>query len=326
MKRDYKISIIRILAMIAIVLCHIFQSQQMNIAFWLNVGVQVFLFMSGFLYGKKNIEDTWSWIKRQFSKILIPYYIYVLIILLLYIISARNVLTIKNIISLICCLPIFPLPAGLGHLWFIPVILICYLMTPLLQKLLKQKSGINKLFFIVAIIGIVEIFSYLIGIGNNIRNIMCYVLGYLLSSFLDTNKKEKNILSISIIILAIIFNSIKIFIIPSNYNIILSMFLKIILDNSHILLGSAIFIILYKLLELMEKHLRPWILKIINEVDKNCFYIYITHHIFILGPLAIINLTNNLLFDIIIVLCCIVVTSYLLGLLTNLVKKGVKKT
>ena len=73
MERNYKISIIRILSMISIVLCHIFQAQKMTFAFWLNVGVQVFLFMSGFLYGKKNIENTWSWIKRQFSKILIPY-------------------------------------------------------------------------------------------------------------------------------------------------------------------------------------------------------------------------------------------------------------
>ena len=34
MKRDYKVSIIRILSMVSIVLCHLFQAKEMSIAFW----------------------------------------------------------------------------------------------------------------------------------------------------------------------------------------------------------------------------------------------------------------------------------------------------
>ena len=57
MKREYRISIIRILSMLAIVLCHIFQATEMNIAFGLNVGIQIFLFVSGFLCGRKEIKN-----------------------------------------------------------------------------------------------------------------------------------------------------------------------------------------------------------------------------------------------------------------------------
>ena len=77
MDRDYSISIIRVLAMLAIVACHIFQSQDMSIAFWLNIGVQIFLFMSGFLYGKKTITNTSEWLKNNLRK----YYYHIIFIL-----------------------------------------------------------------------------------------------------------------------------------------------------------------------------------------------------------------------------------------------------
>ena len=54
--RDIRISIIRILATIGIVLCHILQEYGNPLANWLNVNVQIFLFMSGFLYGNKTIN------------------------------------------------------------------------------------------------------------------------------------------------------------------------------------------------------------------------------------------------------------------------------
>ena len=58
MARDYKISVIRILAMLSIVVCHIFQAQNNQIAFWLNVGVQVFLFMSGYFLLRARASES----------------------------------------------------------------------------------------------------------------------------------------------------------------------------------------------------------------------------------------------------------------------------
>jgi len=324
MKKDYKISIIRILAMLSIVACHIFQAQNMGIAFWLNVGVQVFLFMSGFLYGRKKIDDTWEWIKRQFSKILLPYYIYFIIILIIYIVFASSNLNIKNVVSLLLCFQLSSIPTGLNHFWFIPVILICYSITPFLQKILKEKDffSINKVIFLFGIMFYIEALDFFTSIDDRIRNIICYIMGYLIAHLSLKNKKEMKNLSICIVFFAIIINFIKIFLIPTEYDgILISKVIEIILMNSHILLGTAIFIILYKVLDTIEKYIKPAIVKIINIVDKHCFYIYITHHVFILGPLAIINLTNNLSLNIVIIICCIAISSYALGKLTDLVRK-----
>lgn len=41
--RDIKISFIRMIAMFSIILCHFFQYYHLELAWWFNVGVQVFL-------------------------------------------------------------------------------------------------------------------------------------------------------------------------------------------------------------------------------------------------------------------------------------------
>ena len=46
---SYSISTIRAISVLMIFFCHILQGIDSIMAWWLNVGVQIFLFMSGFL-------------------------------------------------------------------------------------------------------------------------------------------------------------------------------------------------------------------------------------------------------------------------------------
>lgn len=48
-------------------------------AWWLNVGVQIFLFMSGFLISSKDINNFYKFIKERLKKILIPIYLSILV-------------------------------------------------------------------------------------------------------------------------------------------------------------------------------------------------------------------------------------------------------
>lgn len=50
MKKNIGITIIRIIAMFSVILCHIFQENENELAYWFNVGVQVFIFISAFLF------------------------------------------------------------------------------------------------------------------------------------------------------------------------------------------------------------------------------------------------------------------------------------
>lgn len=325
MLRDYKISIIRILAMTSIVLCHIFQALDMQLAHWLNVGVQVFLFMSGYLYGQKNIKNNKEWIIKQLKKIFIPYYIYVFIIFIIYFIFERNLLTWENIESLFLLKTIFSLPKGLGHLWFITIIFICYLITPLLQKIVKSDiySNKKKILLIFIIIILFESMFFQDYIYPDICNIICYILGYIIAY--EKEKGKNKIFEYSIIVMALISNIIKVTGLSQINVKVIDSILNILVLNSHILLGSAIFIIFYKLFKNINILLNETRKKYIDIVDKYSYYIYITHHVFILGPFSLISLTPKLLINLLIIIACIIISSYILKSITDLIIKIINK-
>lgn len=54
-KRDYAISIIRVISTGFIVICHMMKFYNCELAWWFNVGVQIFLCMSGWLYAQNNL-------------------------------------------------------------------------------------------------------------------------------------------------------------------------------------------------------------------------------------------------------------------------------
>lgn len=139
-QKDYAISVIRFLAMLSIVLCHFLQACGNEGAWWFNVGVQIFLCMSGFLYGKKYILDSKKYIIKSFGRILPMYYTYLCIVLLPLLNRPDANYSYKTVIELFF---IIGVGQGLNHLWFIRHILLCYLITPLLQKFYTRNEKIR---------------------------------------------------------------------------------------------------------------------------------------------------------------------------------------
>ena len=68
MKKDYSLSMIRVISLIMIISCHILQGLSISAAFWVNLGVQIFFFLSGFLYGNKKIENVKEYYKSRLKK------------------------------------------------------------------------------------------------------------------------------------------------------------------------------------------------------------------------------------------------------------------
>ena len=84
------ISIIRFISMIMIISCHILQGLGNKWAFWVNVGVQIFFFISGFLYGNKQVDNTKEFYKKRIEKVLFPFMVVFLIDLLLEILVLKH--------------------------------------------------------------------------------------------------------------------------------------------------------------------------------------------------------------------------------------------
>ena len=328
MKKDYKISFIRSLAFASIISCHILQGLGNPAAFWVNVGVQVFFFISGFLYGQKKIEDPKIFYKKRLLKILLPTSLLVFLVFIIegLILRARS----YNIFSLVGSL------VGLGgfsamaspilsNLWFVSYILLCYLMLPFLQQIfIKNGEFKRNVKILIILMGIIQILSSYHVISINPAWINNFIVAYFFGRY-SNDEKRANVMSISFLILTLAMLPLAI-ILQEKLNIWLPGQIQkhayFFIDYGHVLLGCSIFIVLYRLLPKIN---RPWIAKILDLIDSYSFFIYLVHQIFILGGASLLFITKNSFINVTVILIASIISGYLLKLLTGLVFRLAEK-
>ena len=299
-KRDYAISIVRLLATASIVLCHILQYRDNVLAWWFNVGVQIFLVMSGYLYGlraDRPINDI-AFYKKNFSKILLDYYLVVIPVLILQIIMNPGKISGDRAYKILFT---YKQLAGGQHLWFIPYILVCYLITPFLSRFftsLKDRAS----HLILGFLGLLlfnhllhdTFFKYFNAVWIN-----CYIIGIFLGCCQTTEHKRIKCSMIGIIsILAIVFNAVRICIlyvwkvqVSEPYDELMMLFY----DISHGLLGCFLFFAMRFLFTPLAKLLQKSdsICKFLEFTDSLCFDIYLVHQFFILDRYSLMDRTDN---------------------------------
>jgi len=329
------VSSIRLIALSMIVTCHIFQGEDMVLAWWFNVGVQIFLFMSGFLFGTKNIDDAAIWIKKRITRIIVPYYILLAIVIVFYLVFAKNLLTVSGLLTNLLLLQGFGTGlAGIEHLWFISYILMCYLITPILQaadfanpKNTKWKY-IIKLILLLAALQILNLASV---INVSIPNVGAYIIGYYFSRRHFYYEKYQGLAqsgsmrrSVIGIFAACILTTPLVVYLTYFYNGSLFSFLVPYKDGifawNHTLLGVTLFLAMYFLFDCLyrKKPYKP-LDHIIRWSDRYSYHVYLTHQIFILGQFSLLFITINKFFNIAIILLCAILTGIVLEKLNRLV-------
>ena len=148
-KTNYTICLLRVIACLLIIWNHasldIFGGWG-NGWFWANIGVQIFFFMSGYLYGGREINNAKEWFLRQFKKISKPYYLYLLLFIpIIYWLDSGS-LSLSKIVVELAFLEGFMSDYQIGYLgqhWFLSYILLCYLLMPLVLTKIKIGGGIG---------------------------------------------------------------------------------------------------------------------------------------------------------------------------------------
>lgn len=314
MKNEYdlRISFIRFLAMNLIIICHIMQYNQCELAWWFNVGVQIFLFMSGYLYSKKNIKSPLKFYKKNISKIMIPYYVTIVPIIIIYI------FVMKESFSLIYYFKIFLtlgfLPGG-DHLWFIQYILFCYLITPIYKKI--DNCGNTKCINCILII----IFLIIIEKFRTSAWIFCYLIGLVLGS--------KNIKPLFVYIICLFMNLIQIYIdYFSNVDMdgLIVKFYDIFCNYAHVFLGITIFYLIINFLDKNKNIIKiKFISWIIKKSDNYSYNIFLVHQFLILGPLSLMTITNNKIINLIIIYIAITTLGIINYYISNIFFKKINK-
>lgn len=352
-KKDYTFSLIRLVALILIIFCHIFEKVGANqgkdylviTGNLFSVGVQVFLILSGYLYGsRKNIFEKigrWDFIIKNTKKVLLNYYIY----LILFAIPVYYVLKPESITgqSLWKVLTFSGTIKGINHFWYIPYIIACYIFTPMIFDLkekvcekinTKYRNSVKRCHFTFSyIINLILILLVLAVVSRAFRVyfspawIGCYIIGFFLPEIL-TNKRSKKLIfsTVVIMIISIILNIIKYYVRyiwrpqfeAKDWRYI---FCTYYIEWSRVFFGLALFLSIMLIGNYIFRVKGVEKCKFLDWTDKYSFDIYIVHMIYIKGVLSLLKLTSSVFINLVIIIFVILSSAVALNYICKIVRK-----
>lgn len=297
---DASLSYIRAISTGLIIACHILQYYGNALAWWLNVGVQVFFILSGYLFGKRKIDNGIDFLMVRCKKILVPYFLFVIVIGAVYAVICPEYFQAGRYAKMLLLADQLP---GQTHLWFVAYIVFCYAITPYLYwtgERAKRRGPINYVIFVLAFMFMAQVISYVFGSFFNFGDVNCYVLGYFLSIGFDAyGDRFRKIVNNVIIFAAILANTTRIivkYVLQYSFQGGFVHLFNAFEIYSHLLLGACVFLVLKRAFA----HIR--MTRWASWMDRYSYSIYLVHHTFILSPLKLMEVTGSRFFNIVIVL------------------------
>lgn len=307
------INYLRTLAIVLILSCHICQSIHIGWEYILNIGVQIFLFISGFLHGRKSIINIIEWYKHKFNKIFIQYYIYIIILLPIYYIFWSNYVNLLTSVIYAFDIQWFMVGGGrgLGPLWFMSAIAVCYFITPILQKFKRYSK------LIIILLSIFALCDYLIiqKCDFYYSTMFMYCFGYYISS--ESIKTKYTCIGMSLIVILFIM---------SMPNFQYDLLFKSKVGYACALHDCTTIIIVLVVINVFMKLNIKKIDALIYWVGKYSFSIYLVHGLYCTGsPISVFKYTNPLPLAIIIFLFLTLCSALVLNKITDKVSNQLKQ-
>ncbi len=324
-KKDYAISAMRAMSLTLVIGCHLLEWIYVKgeiyplivriVGNYFAVGVQIFLLISGYLYGSKEklFSDSTSrvtFVLKNFWKILKDYYVHYLIVTIPLCFLLHNPsMTVEAVWGAITAWRTF---GGELQLWFIPYILFCYLITPMLYDIREWICKKNVVWGVATLLVLIELLFLSYKSYFAPAWICCYVIGFFIPRLKKSAiwKRGYYLLGCA---LCIVGNTIKIYLfyyVKPTWGGIYGVILQECYNWVQVLLAVLIFVGVYKLLhKVMQKKTT---VKILDWSDKYSYDIYISHMVFVKGMLSTVFLTGFLPLDILITFALIVVSGIVL--------------
>lgn len=332
-KRNPAISLCRVFSMFLIILCHIihlytFIPGSQFLKEVLNVGVYTFLTISGYLYGQKKIDRLGRWLFQRAEKIMLPASILSMCVFAGIALVHRQfdavsfLVYLVNIQGLAFFLPgkwiFFREQSILAPLWFVTVIMLCYCLVPLLQKIRNRLPPFRMCMVLMAVLAAA---CYGIGVftGIMLYYFLTFAAGYCMGWYGEAQCIKP---------------------IPfSGYTVctmllqILRLWLRAVCDGtayyqafvgmSHMALGIWIFGMFFLLgrflPELMQRLAQS---RLVTVLDGISLYVYMTHSVFIVSALSPYKYTENLLISTVLFFLLSFASAIVLRWVAGQVEKG----
>ena len=306
--RKNDITILRTLSMLMIVLCHIiryytFIPGSQFLGQILDVGVFVFLLISGYLYGFRERKPFGKFILTRALRIGMPTLIVLIIdaavlffffdekydfsTLICYLFNLQGLAFVCW--DLFSCF--FVQIENLGPLWFASIIMICYCMLPLCYYIRGRLTQKKQWLILLGALAFCGALQYVLNV--NLFYFLTFYFGFLLA---DSKKSLARIPNFKFAILCAILTTIQ----------FLRLLLLILIDGSqlymtfvsysHISLGLLLFVVVVEMNKRIPKIFDAiancWVVK---KLDKISFHIYLVHGVFCFGVTNIYKAITNII-------------------------------
>ena len=285
-KKFYNVSLLRMISTIIIVVFHILLELHVGEGktwFPLYIGVPIFCFISGYLYSGKKIDDVKKFYKNNILKILLPAGVFLLICF-----SICGIYSISSNTSLIS-LFIDNTKNGnfafsIGHLWYIPAIIFCYLIVPFLHNIYNKKLSGKKLSLYLILFAILEIGC--IALGTSV--IIPFIAGFIVNKNKENiNKNIKPVIIFSLLAFAGLCVGYHFVFILNSTNTIINFLFHYVNEIYVGIMGTLVSMLFLLLTERIK--FSSGMQKLLSKFDKLSFQIYFVHQIFIFGIFNVFN-------------------------------------
>ncbi len=294
-ERNPVISIARVIGMFFIVLCHIihyysFVPGSSFLGQFFICGVQLFIFISGYLYGGKTVTHFGKWYVRRALTVSLPaillsvIFIVVLFItntavasstIIAYCLDLEGLLFLGGLFS-----SFFKSIPSLDPLWFTTVIMLCYLLVPILQREKFISRRVNSIvgmsaFLLIGTLLCVCFFSWV-----RLPYFFFFTIGYFLGKFSFLSKVNGKIFSVYTVLFLL---SIMVRMVLNRYIDGTNIYF-VYTEFSKFVAGTWIVVLLsftHRKMPVLLSTVGDW--KAVKWFDKYSFYIYLVHGIFCMG-------------------------------------------
>lgn len=285
-KKDVSLQMIRIISTFSIVLCHLVQELNSDMLAatgqFFNVGVYIFFVISGYLYGERTFDEKLRFYKGRVLKILVPMWLYIIPLLVISIVVTQEASWRQIFIFLSNTQYWFQVIPGGAHLWFISIIFLCYLFLPLISLIPCKSLHFASLILLVLTGGFL-CYYYDDGVGRGLFYVVVFNLGYVIRRY---NIRIPCIGLAMLIIVSVVFR-----LLAKHYWDGTIMYNNIIVAFTHTAFALGFFGLCIRFLKCKPS-------KIIDWFDQMSYPIYITHYTFFVGTFRTMDLTGNMILNV----------------------------
>ena len=332
--RNYTIDIIRILSCVLIVFDHLSNFMLDGLGnnwYWSNIGVQIFFFISGYLYGGRIISDKRKFLSKQCVKIFKPYWTYLLLFIpIVYYFSPESISIWKSTIAFIGLQGIIPngYIDSFGQHWFITYILVCYLIITYFSSSINKMSILSLDRFIVSllvllIIGQVVTFPLAYFLKFKFAYILTFLVGYFYKTRFthstwggqDIIMEQKKYVDIFIIVLSFIFFPVRWYIENNEFIGLGENIADLTRQYIKLVWAFAIFVLFNNCFKC--KNIGNNIKKVLSYLSSITYEVYIVHQFFVMPIYFNLFCNYSILIRVIISILSILFSAILISLISK---------